>query len=110
MLFEIEQLKVNYGKATALDGISLDINEGEIVSIVGANGAGKTTLFDLISGFLEPDTGEVLLAGNLILGLRPDQICKLGLVRTFQIVKPFAGLTVFKNIMVVNFKYIIERL
>jgi branched-chain amino acid transport system ATP-binding protein len=70
------------------------------VALIGPNGAGKTTLFNVISGSIAPDTGEVLLAGAPITGLRPDRACAAGIGRTFQLVKPFAGLSVLDNVVV----------
>lgn len=81
MLLEIEELKVNYEKATALDGISLEVNEGEIVSIIGANGAGKTTILRTISGLQMPASGEVRFEGKGINSLRPHKIAKLGIIQ-----------------------------
>jgi branched-chain amino acid transport system ATP-binding protein len=84
----------------ALAGVSLDVATGEIVGLIGPNGAGKTTLFHLISGFLRPDGGDVRFDGLSTRGLRPHQVCQRGLVRTFQIVKPFPALTVLENVRV----------
>jgi branched-chain amino acid transport system ATP-binding protein len=77
-----------------------DVAEGEIVGLIGPNGAGKTTIFNLIAGEFRPDAGTIHFAGQPIQGLRPDQICKAGIGRTFQIVKPFAGLSVLDNVIV----------
>ena len=73
---------------------------GEIVAIIGPNGAGKTTLFNCLTGFLSPDKGRVSFQGQSVLGLKPHQVCRLGMVRTFQIVKPFLELTVIDNVIV----------
>ena len=73
---------------------------GQIVGLIGPNGAGKTTVFNLISGFIEPDEGDVQFEGANLLGLRPHEVCMRGLTRTFQLVKPFAGLSVLENAMV----------
>ena len=83
-----------------MSGVSLEVAPGEIVGLIGPNGAGKTTLFHLISGFLSPDQGEVRFDGASTRGLRPHQVCRRGLGRTFQIVKPFQGLTVLENVRV----------
>ena len=80
--------------------VSLNLEEGNILGVIGPNGAGKTTLFNLISGFLSPDSGEIRLEDRSILGLTPHRLCKLGLSRTFQIVKPFPTLTVLENVAV----------
>ena len=84
------------------DGYPLDltIGSGQIWGVLGPNGAGKTTLFAMIAGFLKSDGGEVKLNGTSILGMKPHMICQMGMVRTFQITQPFAGLTTRQNIMV----------
>jgi branched-chain amino acid transport system ATP-binding protein len=84
----------------AVCSVSLDVRENEIVGLIGPNGAGKTTLFNLISGFLSPDAGTILFAGRSLAGLKPNRICRLGLTRTFQIVKPFGHLSVLENVAV----------
>jgi branched-chain amino acid transport system ATP-binding protein len=89
-----------YGAFCALDGVSLAISEGEHVSIIGPNGAGKTTLFSIITGFLPPSEGSVVYDGANIVGERPHRLARRGIARTFQIVQPFAGLTVRENIAV----------
>src|SRR4029453_3364631 len=73
---------------------------GEMLGLIGPNGAGKTTVFNLLSGFLTPDAGEIRLGGRSIVGLLPHAICKLGLARTFQIVRPFPRMTVLENVRV----------
>jgi branched-chain amino acid transport system ATP-binding protein len=80
--------------------LSLSVEPGEILGVIGPNGAGKTTAFNMISGYYKPTEGRVIFDGGDITGLRPDQICKLGIARTFQIVKPFAHLSVLDNVMV----------
>jgi len=84
----------------AVSGASFDVGEGAMVGLIGPNGAGKTTLFNVIAGFYKPDEGTVAFGGRTISGLRPDQVCSAGIGRTFQIVKPFAGLTVLDNVIV----------
>ena len=84
----------------AVDAVSFDVRQGEIVSIIGPNGAGKTTLFNLLTGQLAPTSGEIRLDGKVINQLRPDKRAKLGLGRTFQIAKPLIGLTALENVMV----------
>ncbi len=86
-----------FGGLTALDGVSFDVPTGAIVGLMGANGAGKTTLFSLIAGNARPSGGDIRFQGHSIVGLRPDQICRLGVARTFQIVKPFPNLTVLRE-------------
>ncbi len=87
-----------FGGLQALGGISLEVAAREIVGIIGANGAGKTTLFSLIAGHERPTGGEIVLDGRPLAGLRPHEICRLGVARTFQIVRPFGGLTVEENV------------
>ena len=84
----------------AVSGASFDVGEGAMVGLIGPNGAGKTTLFNVIAGFYKPDEGTVAFGSRTISGLRPDQVCSAGIGRTFQIVKPFAGLTVLDNVIV----------
>jgi branched-chain amino acid transport system ATP-binding protein len=99
-LLEIRQLTKAFGGVVAVRGVDLVVNKGEVIGLIGPNGAGKTTLFGVISGFHIPNSGDIKFDESSIVGLRPDQICKRGLVRTFQIVKPFAELSVIDNVMV----------
>jgi len=89
-----------FGGLTAVSSVDLNVQDGEIVSLIGPNGAGKTTLFAMVAGFLKSDEGNVTFDNNAISGMKPHQISKLGMVRTFQITQPFAGLTTLENIMV----------
>jgi branched-chain amino acid transport system ATP-binding protein len=84
----------------AVADLSFTLDKGEILGLIGPNGAGKTTVFNCLTGFLAPDEGEVLFQDALISGLQPHQICKLGIARTFQIVKPFLTISVLDNVMV----------
>jgi len=97
-LLEVRDLGKRFGGLTALAGVSFSVSAGETIGIMGANGAGKTTLFSLIAGNARPSTGSIALDGHRIDGLSPDKICRLGVARTFQIVKPFPGLTVLENL------------
>jgi branched-chain amino acid transport system ATP-binding protein len=99
-LLEVADLRKRFGGVQAVAGVSFEMTAGEIVGLIGPNGAGKTTLFHLISGFVAPDQGEVRFEGATTRGLRPHEICRRGLARTFQIVKPFPGLTVLENVRV----------
>ena len=99
-LLDVVGVGKRFGGLQAVSGASLDVAPGEIVGLIGPNGAGKTTLFHLISGFLAPDEGEVRFDGVTTRGLRPHQVCGRGLARTFQIVKPFHGLTILENVRV----------
>jgi branched-chain amino acid transport system ATP-binding protein len=99
-LLKINKLKKDFGGLTAVSDFDLSIAPGEIVGLIGPNGAGKTTIFNLISGYLHPTAGEILFKEASIVGQKTNQICKKGIGRTFQIVKPFTGLTVLKNVMI----------
>jgi len=87
----------------AVSNASFEIPEGSINALIGPNGAGKTTIFNMVAGVFPPDSGSIHFLGKAIHGLRPDQVCAAGIGRTFQIVKPFAGLTVLENVMVGSF-------
>ncbi len=82
----------------ALSDVDLSVAEGEILGVIGPNGAGKTTLFNVMSGALNPDTGRVRLAGDDVTGRAPDRIARAGMVRTFQLMRPFASMTVAQNV------------
>ncbi len=97
-MLSVQNLSKSFGGLTALDGVSFDVPAGAIVGLMGANGAGKTTLFSLIAGNAQPSSGDIHYQGRSLVGLRPDQICRLGVARTFQIVKPFPNLTVLENL------------
>ncbi len=97
-MLKVRDLTKRFGGLVAVEGASLDVAEGEIVALIGPNGAGKTTLFELVSGFQRPDAGRIEFQGRSVLGRRPHQLAQMGLVRTFQIVRPFANLTVRDNI------------
>ena len=99
-MLEVRNLSKSFGGLKAVDQASLDVRQGEIVALIGPNGAGKTTLFAAIAGFHRPDTGTVSFEGKAITGLAPHRICAAGMVRTFQITQPFAGISVRENIMV----------
>lgn len=99
-LLSIEHVSKAFGGLRAVEDVTFAVAQGEIVGLIGPNGAGKTTLFNLISGFIPPDHGDIRFAGQSLLGLEPHQICARGLARTFQIVQPFANLTVVQNVMV----------
>jgi branched-chain amino acid transport system ATP-binding protein len=99
-MLQVEGLYKSFRGLHAVQNASFDVPEGAIIGLIGPNGAGKTTCFNMIAGVYRPDAGRVRFAGREIQGLRPDQVCAAGIGRTFQIVKPFSGLTVLDNIVV----------
>ena len=99
-LLEIVDVVKRFRGLTAIDSVSLSVEENEIFAIIGPNGAGKTTLFNLIAGVFAPDEGEVRYAGARIDGHAPEKICAAGIARTFQIVKPFPDLSVLDNVAI----------
>ena len=99
-LLEVKKLSRNFGGLKAISEISFKVFPGQIVGLIGPNGAGKTTLFALLSGFLSPSGGEFQFLKSSIVGMRPDRICHLGMVRTSQVVRPFPEMTVFENVKV----------
>ncbi|GAB4360479.1 MAG: ABC transporter ATP-binding protein [Gammaproteobacteria bacterium] len=99
-MLEVTRLSKSFRGLLAVADVSFEVPRGSITALIGPNGAGKTTLFNLISGMLKPDTGQVTLEGRALTGLRPDQICKAGVGRTFQIARPFSGLSVAENVAV----------
>ncbi|MBA7587991.1 Lipopolysaccharide export system ATP-binding protein LptB [subsurface metagenome] len=102
-LLEVKNLTKSFGGLRALNNVNMEVDKGEILGIIGPNGAGKTTLFNSITGFYRPDGGQVLFKGENITGLEPHEVCQRGICRTFQLVKPFAELTVLDNVMIGSF-------
>ncbi len=98
MFFEIKQLCKSFGALQAVRDVSLTLEEGRILSVIGPNGAGKTTLFNLVTGVLKPDSGEVLFKGKVVTGTPPNKLCHIGIARSFQITNIFQGLSVIENI------------
>jgi branched-chain amino acid transport system ATP-binding protein len=99
-LLRVRGVTKRFGGITANRAITFDVAAGELVGIIGPNGAGKSTLFECISGFYAPDEGEVELEGSRLTRLSPDQVCRRGIARTFQKLRPFQGMTVAENVMV----------
>jgi branched-chain amino acid transport system ATP-binding protein len=99
-LLQTRGLTKSFRGLKAVAGVSFAVEEGGITALIGPNGAGKTTTFNLIAGAIPPDAGEVRLGGKSLAGLRSDQVCTAGIGRTFQIVKPFADLSVEDNVLV----------
>jgi branched-chain amino acid transport system ATP-binding protein len=99
-MLEVENISKSFGGLKAMSGVSLNVNQGEIVSVIGPNGAGKTTLFNLITGVYKPDSGDVRFEGRSIAGLNPNKIVDLGVARTFQNLRLFMNQTVLENVLV----------
>jgi branched-chain amino acid transport system ATP-binding protein len=99
-VLEARELGKRFGGMHAVRGLSFEMAPGEVLGLIGPNGAGKTTVFNLLSGFLAQDAGEVRFEGRSLTGLKPHAICRMGLARTFQIVRPFPHLTVLENVRV----------
>jgi branched-chain amino acid transport system ATP-binding protein len=99
-LLTLERVSKRFRGLVAVDGVSFEVPEGVIFAVIGPNGAGKTTLFSMIAGALAPDDGAINFAGKRIDGLTPDAVCRRGIARTFQIVRPFPALSVEDNVIV----------
>src|SRR5215470_10100944 len=99
-LLEVERLSKGFGGVRAVHEVSFTLDEGELLGVMGPNGSGKTTLFNLIAGALRPDAGRIRFGGDDVTGLAPHRICARGIARTFQLVKPFAGLSALENVLV----------
>ena len=99
-LLEVRGISKRFRGLRAVTDVSLSVEAGHIVALIGPNGAGKTTTFNMIAGVYRPDEGEILLDGQPLQGRRPDEICMAGVGRTFQLVKPFAGLSVLDNVVI----------
>jgi branched-chain amino acid transport system ATP-binding protein len=98
-LLEVKKISRFFGGITAVKDVTFDITKGGILGLIGPNGAGKTTLFNVVNGFYPPSRGEVFFKGEKISGLKPHQICRLGLARTFQVVKPLQRMSVLDNVV-----------
>jgi branched-chain amino acid transport system ATP-binding protein len=99
-ILEIRHVSKFFGGLAANSDVSFDLAEGMILGLIGPNGAGKTTLFNCITGYYPPSRGEVVFAGRRMNGLHPDKVCKLGMVRTWQKVRPLTNLSVLDNVVV----------
>ena len=104
VLLDVRGITKRFGGLVANNDVSLRVSACELVGVIGPNGAGKSTLFDLLTGFQTADLGEVLLDGRAVTRLRPDEISRLGVARTFQKLKPFTQMTVLENVMVGAFQ------
>jgi len=98
-LLSIKKVSMFFGGLAAISDVSFEIRKGEILGLIGPNGAGKTTMFNVVNGFYKPSKGEVFFNDRKISGLRPHQICKLGIARTFQVVKPLQRMSVLDNVI-----------
>ena len=98
-MLEVDAVSRRFGGVTALDNVSFSVDAGEILGLMGANGAGKTTLFALIAGNLRPSSGRIRLDGRIVSGRTASRVNAMGIARTFQIVRPFVGLSVRDNVM-----------
>ena len=103
-LLEVEGVSKRFRGLKAVDGVSFSVPRCAIIGLIGPNGAGKTTIFNMIAGVLKPDRGSIRLDGRDITGLRPDAACRAGIGRTFQLVRPFATLTVLENVVIGAFR------
>ena len=99
-VLQMENVVMQFGGVRAIDGLSLEVNRGEIVALIGPNGAGKTTAFNCITGIYTPTSGSVKFDGRDLRGNAPDAITKLGIARTFQNIRLFSNLTVFDNVLI----------
>ena len=97
-ILEVKNLTKSFGGLMAVNDVSFQVEEGEIVGLIGPNGSGKTTTFNCINQFVPITSGDILFKGKSIVGLKTHQICHLGIGRTFQVVKPLAGVTVLENV------------
>ncbi|MBI4406260.1 MAG: ABC transporter ATP-binding protein [Deltaproteobacteria bacterium] len=103
MMLAVSNIRKAFGGLTVLKGVDFEIEEGKIIGLIGPNGAGKTTLFNILSGILRADSGTVLFRGSEIHRLAPFEICRRGIARTYQIVRPFKKMTCLENVLVGTF-------
>jgi len=99
-ILQLRNLSKTFGGLVAVRDLDFSVTEGEILGLIGPNGSGKTTSFNLISGFLKPDSGEVRFNGTNVTGLRPHRICQFGIARTFQLTKPFPSMSALQNVLI----------
>jgi len=100
VLIKVRNIKKSFGGLVAVDNLSFDLLEGEVLGIIGPNGSGKTTIVNIITGFLKPGSGEVFFMDKRLTGLPPFRIAELGVTRTFQIVRPYPSMKAYKNLIV----------
>ena len=99
-LLSVSHLSKNFGGVQAMQDVSFELNKGELLGLIGPNGSGKTTAVNLITGFVKPSEGEIMYQGRNITGMAPYKIVRLGIARTFQMVKPFYQLPAYKNMII----------
>src|SRR6185312_7308090 len=99
-LLVLRGIGISFGGLRALHGVDLTVPEGGLYGIIGPNGAGKTTLFNVVNGFLAPDSGTIEFAGAPLMGLQPNRVCRRGIGRTFQVVRAFPRMTMLENVIV----------
>lgn len=99
-LLQVYNVNRRFGGVKAVSAVSFEVNRGEVLGVIGPNGSGKTTLVNLITGFVKPDSGRILYGGREITGWAPHRIARLGIVRTFQMVRPFYQLPAYKNLII----------
>jgi ABC-type branched-subunit amino acid transport system ATPase component len=99
-ILKVREVSKNFGGVAAIVKVNLELQKGELLGVIGPNGSGKTTLVNLLTGFVKPDSGKVIYRGSEITGKAPYRIAELGIVRTFQMVKPFYQLSAFKNLII----------
>ncbi len=99
-ILRVHEVSKNFGGVSAIVKVTFELREGELLGVIGPNGSGKTTLVNLLTGFVKPDSGKVVYHGSEITGRAPYRIAELGMVRTFQMVKPFYQLSAFKNLII----------
>ena len=109
-MLEVKDVKKHFGGLKAVDGCTLSVAEGTITGLIGPNGAGKTTLFNVITGHLKPDKGEITFLGERIDGLAPHQVFERKIYRTFQITREFCQMTVLENLMIMPFRQLGEKI
>lgn len=102
-ILKVTSVTKTFGGLHAVNDVSFEVNAGEIIGLIGPNGAGKTTMFNVISGYYPPTRGRIFFKGNDISGRRPYQLADMGIGRTFQVVKPFPGLSVLENVIIASF-------
>jgi branched-chain amino acid transport system ATP-binding protein len=100
VLLDVRAINKRFRGLLAVDNVSFRVAQGSIFAVIGPNGAGKTTLFNIIAGAIAPDRGSIIFDGTRVDGLRPDQVCRRGIGRTFQLVRPFPALSVEDNVII----------